>query len=206
MANKVFISFRYNDGNKIKNELIDLFDSSTEVINKSEDIDRSMMSESTIQKYLYDKLRNTSVTIVLLTPNAINHKKNYLNNYDDWMYDEIRYSLSDREGNRSNGLIAVYTEEAKELIIIENKHICSACNVESIIYTISNFDNLCRKNMMNVKDIFKKNKCDGIYDLNDDSYCSFVSLENFKKNYEYYIKTAFEKRDRIDEFKIMKQI
>jgi len=37
-------------------ELCDLFDSSTEVINCSEDEDRSMMSEETIKKYLYQFL------------------------------------------------------------------------------------------------------------------------------------------------------
>lgn len=206
MANKVFISFRFNDGNEIKNELLNLFDKSTEVINKSEDVDRSNMSEATIQKYLYDKLRNTSVTVVLLTPNAINHKKGYFNKYDDWMYDEIRYSLSDREGNRSNGLIAIYTEDVKKLIITENKHTCSVCNKETITNTISNFDNLCRKNMMNVKEGYKRNKCNGIYDSNHDSYCSLISLEEFKKDYEYYIKMAFEKRDRINEFNLIKQL
>ena len=70
MATKVFISFRFSDGKKIKDELVDLFDGSTEVINRSEDKDRSQMSEETIQDY-------TSVTIVLLTPEAISYKKRF---------------------------------------------------------------------------------------------------------------------------------
>ena len=49
MATKVFISFRFSDGKEIKDELVDLFDESTEVINRSEDVDRSQMSEDTIQ-------------------------------------------------------------------------------------------------------------------------------------------------------------
>lgn len=77
MATKVFISFRFSDGKKIKDELVDLFDGSTEVINRSEDKDRSQMSEETIQDYLYDKLKDTSVTIVLLTPEAISYKKRF---------------------------------------------------------------------------------------------------------------------------------
>ena len=71
MATKVFISFRFSDGKEIKDELVDLFDESTEVINRSEDADRSQMSEDTIQEYLYEKLKDTSVTIVLLTPSII---------------------------------------------------------------------------------------------------------------------------------------
>ena len=65
MATKVFISFRFSDGKEIKDELVDLFDESTEVINRSEDVDRSQMSEDTIQEYLYEKLKDTSVTIGL---------------------------------------------------------------------------------------------------------------------------------------------
>ena len=92
MARKVFISFRYKDGNIYKEYLSKLFSNSDDVINCSESEDRSGMSEDTIKKYLYSKLKNTSVTIVLLTPEAINHKKifngyNYV--YDDWNYDEI---------------------------------------------------------------------------------------------------------------------
>lgn len=57
MATNVFISFRFSDGKELKEELTELFDSSTEVYNRSEDKDRSEMSEETIQKYLYEKLK-----------------------------------------------------------------------------------------------------------------------------------------------------
>ena len=90
MATKVFISFRFKDGKDLKDELIELFDSSTKVINRSEDVDRKEMSEETIKEYLYDKLNDTSVTIVLLTPEAINYKKDLGGGYDDWLYDELR--------------------------------------------------------------------------------------------------------------------
>ena len=77
MTTKVFISFRFSDGKEIKDDLVDLFDGSTEVINMSEDIDRSEMSEETIKNYLYDKLKDTSVTIVLITSNAVTYNKDW---------------------------------------------------------------------------------------------------------------------------------
>lgn len=120
MARREFISFRFSDGEVYKRELTDLFDDSTEVINCSENEDRSNMSDDTIQKYLYSKLKTTSVTIVIITPEAVSHKKDWLGNYNDWMYDEIRYSLEDRENNRCNGLVAVYTEDAKYLLMTTN--------------------------------------------------------------------------------------
>ena len=117
MATNVFISFRYEDGIRYKEYISNLFDKNGDTIDYSEDVDRSQMSDDTIRRYLYGKLRRSSVTIVILTPKAINHKKNWRGEYDDWMYDEIRYYLENREGNRTNGLIAVYTPEAAEMIV-----------------------------------------------------------------------------------------
>lgn len=104
------------------------------------------MSDDTIKSYLYKKLRDTSVTISLLTPEAINYKKDLYGKIDDWTYDEIRYSLENRENNRSNGIIAVYTPEAKAMLIEEQ-------NGRTII---KDFDNLVRKNMFNIKKQYKQ--------------------------------------------------
>lgn len=197
MARKVFISFRFSDGEKYKKELTNLFDSSTQVIDCSEDQDRSKQSESTIKNYLYGKLKNTSVTIVIITPKAIEHQKNWCGEYDDWMYDEIRYSLEDRENNRCNGLIAVYTPEARDLLI------SSTTNGTT---TVRDVDNLFRKNMMNVLPSYKKNPKEGIYDSTWDSYCSLVSWENFKKNYAHYIDVAGEKRENTYKYNIKKRL
>lgn len=65
--------------------------------------------------------------------------------YDDWMYDEIRYSLEDRENNRCNGIVAVYTPEAKEMLMKETLHTCDVCKQESTVSTIFDVDNLFRK-------------------------------------------------------------
>ena len=156
MATKVFISFRFSDGKKIKDELVDLFDESTEIINRSEDTDRSQMSEEIIQDYLYEKLKDTSVTIVLLTPKAVDYSKNLWGEYDDWLYDELRYSLEDRMNNRTNGVVAIYTNDAKDKLISESTHSCSHCQETKSCRTLKSFDNLARKNMLNIKQSYKK--------------------------------------------------
>lgn len=206
MATKVFISFRFNDGKEIKDELVDLFDDSTEVINSSEDRDRSNMSEGTIQNYLYEKLKGTSVTIVLLTPEAVSYRKSFLGVYDDWLYDELRYSLEDRKSNRTNGIVAIYTEDVKDMILEDSEHYCSNCQQTSSCRTIKNFDNLVRKNMLNIKPNYKKHSCADLYDNECDSYISLVSLEDFKNNYIKYIENAKDKRNRLDEFNIFKRM
>lgn len=206
MGTNVFISFRFKDGKELKDELEKIFDSSTEVYNRSEDKDRSKMSEDTIQKYLYEKLKNTSVTVVLLTPEAVEYRKDIFGRYDDWLYDELRYSLEDRADNRTNGVIAVYTDESESLIRKSSTHRCDVCNEEKTCTTILDFDNLVRKNMLNIKDRYKSSQCEGLYDRNKDSYISLVHIDDFKADCATHIKNAKNKRDRKEEFDLVKRL
>jgi len=196
MAKNVFISFRYSDGNRYKDHLCELFDKNYDTVDYSEDVDCSNYSETTIKNYLYAKLKRSSVTIILLTPNAVNHHKDRYGRYDDWMYDEIRYSLEDRVSNRTNGLIAVYAPEAKPYLIEDDS--------DSVI--VKNVDNLFRVNMMNIKSEYKKCSTPGRYDRDYDSYCSLISYNEFIKNMAKYIDIATSKRDALYKFNIAKRL
>ena len=215
MAKNVFISFRYSDGHEYKDELAGLFDDSEDTVDFSEDEDRSQMSESSIQQFLYSKLKRSSVTIILLTPQAINYKVSTRINpltyrleyyYDDWIYDEVRYSLEDREGNKTNGLVAVYVPEVEYQLFQRRTHKCTVCNKESEVLSMLDFNNLARKNMMNVRDKYKVNKCPGIYDGDQDSYCSLVSYADFKNNFGDYIDKAYQKRDELYKYILCKRL
>ncbi len=191
MANKVFISFRMSDGGKIKENLVEKLKDWT--INKSEEVDRRGMTDETIKRYLYEKLADSSLTIVLLTPNAINYEtEEYTEKINDWLYDELRYSLENREGNKTNGVLAIYTEEAKSQLIDDSG--------ETI--KINNFNNLVRKNMFNIKSSYKKNPNQNIYDSDYDHYISLISLNSFLANPKKYIDIAIEKRSVIDHYEI----
>ena len=206
MATNVFVSFRASDGLGYKEELDKIFKEDISVRNYSENEDRSNMSESTIQSYLYAKLKETSLTIIILTPDAVNYRKNWAGHYDDWMYDELKYSLDDRVDNRTNAALALYTPSAKDKLFTVSTHACSICGEESSVNSMSNFDNLVRENMMSVHSKYKKNKCDGIYDSMADSYISLVSFDEFIKNYSFYIDASIEKRLRLDNFKLVKRM
>ena len=206
MARNVFISFRYSDGHEYKEALASKFDASVDTVDYSEDEDRSDMSESTIRNYLYGKLKRSSVTIILLTPQAITYRRDYTGRIDDWIYDEVRYSLDDREGNATNGLIGVYVPEVEDQLFQRKTHRCSICNHESVVLSMNDFNNLVRRNMMNVRPQYKKNKCPGIYDRDYDSYCSLVSYSEFVNNIDYYVDLAFQKRAQLDRYEIHKRL
>lgn len=203
MAYNVFISFRYEDGIDYKNELSKILDKSSISYDVSEDEDRSNISEDTIKQYLYKKLRRSSVIIVLLTPKATTYRvKN--GKYDDWLYDELRYSLEDREDNRTKGVIVVYTDSAFPYIIDKSQHYCEVCKKTSEVNIIKDFRNLVRRNIMNVKKEYKKNQCDGIFDSNYDSYASLVHYSEFIQNVDFYIKVAIEKKENKFKYDIYK--
>lgn len=215
MARNVFISFRYSDGHKYKDELAGLFDASKDTVDFSEDEDRSQMSEATIQNFLYGKLRQSSVTIMLLTPQAIDyHKKTWINPqtysfetvFDDWIYDEIRYSLEEREGNATNGLVAVYVPEAKPNLMTETIHYCDVCKKSTTVSNVTSHNNLVFRNMMDVKPEYKKHKCLGVYDGDFDSYCSLVAYDDFKKNFGDYIDKAYQKRNELYKYNLVKRL
>ena len=192
MAKNVFISFRYSDGHIYKEQLCNLFNGYKDTVDYSEKINRSGYSDDIIRSYLYGKLRRASVTIILLTPNAINHQKDWYNKYDDWMYDEIRYSLENRFGNQPKGLIAVYTPEAKPYLIEET--------VDSTV--VKSVNNLFRVNMMNVKPAYKRYNIPNYYDNDYDCYCSLISYEKFIENIGRYIDIAIQKRNELYKYEI----
>ena len=197
MANKVFISFRFSDGNDYKESLERTFERLDYIINKSENVDRSGASEQVIRNYLYEKLRDTSLTLVILTPDAINYRRNHYGYIDDWLYDELRYSLEDRSGNKTNGAIALYVPESKEFLI-------SSETKELIL--LSNFDNLARKNMLNIKEEYKYCQIPTQYNSAKDTYISLVEFDKFINDPKSYIDSAIEKRERLEQFKLTKRM
>lgn len=206
MARNVFISFRYSDGHLYKDDLASKFDASVDTVDYSEDEDRFGMSESTIKNYLYGKLKRSSVTIVLLTPQAITYKKDYAGRIDDWIYDEVRYSLEDRDGNATNGLIGVYVPEVEDQLFQRKTHICSICNHESTVLSMNDFPNLVRRNMMNVRPQYKKNKCLGVFDRDYDSYCSLISYSEFVSDIGHFVDLAFQKRTQLEKYELHKRL
>ena len=142
---------------------------------------------------------------ISLTVKSISNTIDVHGIFDDWIYDKIRYSLGDRKNNRTNGLMAIYEPEAKDSLLKAGQRKCDKCAGYQIT-TIFEQENLFRKNMMNVKKEFKKNKCADVYNGDFDSYCSLIPLDKFVSNISFYIDIAIQKRDMIDCYDITKRL
>ncbi len=104
MDKRVFISYKFGEGNKYRDKLINRLDQgSYKYLGETKTSnDISHLNEATIGSLLSDKLYSTHVTIVLVTPNI---------NKSNWIPWEISYSLrlinkSHRNSTR-NGIVAV---------------------------------------------------------------------------------------------------
>jgi hypothetical protein len=228
MANKIFVSYKYKDSNvlplKIGSKEIsdpttvrsyvdlleDYFDAAEFAIYKgeSDDEDLSNLSDDQIWEKLKDRIFDSTVTIIMISPNM---KETNRRDRSQWIPWEISYSLkettrNDRTSN-SNALLAIVlpdSNDAYEYFIVDNN--CTKdCNCRILkIYTL--FDILC-KNMFNQKKKERINceRGDDVY-YGECSYIKCVKWSDFTEKPQEYIKTAIEIKKNISGYAIIEEL
>ncbi|MBQ6729646.1 MAG: TIR domain-containing protein [Bacteroidales bacterium] len=156
MGRKVFVSYKYKDTNvrQIPNitlyehrrtrvrDYVDILQGLLEKvgqnINKGErdGEDMSVLEDSTIQSVLGDKIYDSTITLVLISPNM---KDPLLPEIEQWIPWEISYSLREqsREGrtSKTNGVMAIVLPDANNSYgYYMQEHTCPYCN-NRILYT-----------------------------------------------------------------------
>lgn len=175
--------------------------------NKSEDDneDISHLTEDVIQQKLYDRIYDTTVTIILISKNM----KEGSPEKSQWIPREISYSLKEktREDRTSytNGLLAVVLPDENNSY--DYAFIKKPCGVRS--WNTYSFFNIIRSNMFNRVDN-KQNFCTLCSDYhhhgNDHSYIYPVTWDDFVKNHNSYINIVLDLKDRLDEFTLTKNL
>jgi hypothetical protein len=228
MANKIFISYKFGDTNvyPLKSDLAeilepttvrtyvdklqDYFDITNFAINKGEhdDEDLSYLSDDEIWKKLKDRIFDSTVTIVMISPNM---KEAHRKDRSQWIPWEVSYSLKEMTRNDrtsySNAVLAVVLPDSKgsyEYFVTD--YVCLNCTCHSwntnILFAIL-YDNMFNKIVkMPVK---CERGLNGIFS-GEPSYIKCVKWSDFKGKPQEYIKTAIEIKKNIDEYEIIKEI
>ena len=226
MGNKIFISYKYKDSAvyPLKSHLEELYEPTIvrdyvdilqrklekeHHINKGEKDgeDLSDFKEETIASHLRDKIYDSSITIVLISPNM----KETGDESDQWIPWEISYSL--KEINRNdrtktpNALLALVLPDGNNSYsyFIKDNACYSDCSCRTL-YTGRLFTILA-KNMFNIKNpVYKDcpNKTNVF--MGDESYIQSVKWNDFMRNPNFYIEKSLEIKNNWNEYDIVKQV
>lgn len=224
MGNKIFISYKYSDRNvfplkeyyeesreptTVRN-YVDVLQRKLESenhINKGEKDgeDLSAFKDETIESHLRDKIYDSSVTIVLISPNM----KDNENEDDQWIPWEISYSLKEINRNERrktpNGIIALVLPDrynSYSYYIQDNN--CVNCTCRTLetgkLFTI------LRRNMFNIRNPEYKSCPNKTVYIGDESYIQSVKWKDFMNDPNYYIKKSLEIKNNLNKYNINKQV
>ena len=191
MAHKTFISYKYSEAQDLRDRIIEAMgeDASYYQGETSDSPDLTDTSTENIKRHLRDMMYDTSVTIVIISPNIKQSK------WIDW---EIEYCLKcitrkDRTSHR-NGVVGVIQKVNggydwfRYSVVKPDGHKLNAFHDE-LLYPIIN-NNRCNQDPK----VYHCEECKSI-DALTGSYISFVDEETFLKNIDKYIDNAYDKSE-----------
>ena len=191
MAHKTFISYKYSEAQQLRDDIIEALgdDATYYKGERSDSPDLTDTSTENIKKNLKDMMYDTSVTIVIISPNMKKSK------WIDW---EIEYCLKnitrkDRTSH-TNGVVGVIMKNNGgydwfKTTTKKDDGCTSSSYKEELVYDIIN-NNRFNQNP-------KKYSCDicKTVDPLTGSYIAYVEEETFLSNPSKYINNAYDKSE-----------
>lgn len=222
MGHKVFVSYKYAD-DRVKSlpsgnghttvrayvdELENMLGRENLYKGEHDGEDLSGLSDDVIKSKLADRLYDSAVTIVLVSPGM---KECFSTESEQWIPWEVAYSLKTEcrhspDGTQlhsyPNGVVAVVLpdESGSYGYCIEERNCCSTgCQLIKVKETFP----IISRNIFNKKEASKTTCSAGSTIWHGESgYIEIVTWESFKGDCQTYIDRAYDRKDRRDEFEM----
>lgn len=227
MGRKIFVSYKYHDDdvytingnyNATARDYVDeiyekLKDSNHIYKGEKDNEDLSELSDDTIWEKLKDRIYDSTLTIILISPGMRETGKSDRNQWIPW---EVSYSLKETKRKNDSGQEVTSKTNAMLTVVLPDKNNSykyyleenSCCISSCSTHHTEKLFNIIKNNKFNSK-IANKRTCSntsGKIWQDECSYIKAVKWENFKDNMEQYIDEAYDRLDNIDDYEICKEI
>ena len=220
MGRKIFVSYKHTDDQVQSNKyghtarayvdhLLDKFEGD-EIYKGEGDEDLSEFKDETIKTKLKDKIHDSSITIVLISPSM---KENYHPESDQWIPWEISYSLkeitrSDKMSHTNAVLAVALPDTFGSYAYYIKDNVCSFCNCRTL--KRNTLFQILRDNMFNAENpTYSSCRCSTntspVY-TGESSYILSVKWKDFLSNMDHYLKRATDVRDDRKSYNIVKEV
>ena len=226
MGRKIFVSYKYRDDNvksldtysvSIVRDYVDEFEKKldyTDHIYKGEENneDLSKLDDETIWSKLKDRIYDSTLTVVFISPGM---KESYKKDRDQWIPWEISYSLKEISRHDSAGNLVTSKTNAMLAVVLPDRYgdynyylsEKTCCTSHCITHKTDTLFYILKKNKFNKKTANKR-KCEtgSTVWTGDASYIEAVRWDKFIANINYYIDKAYDRLDNIDDYEIVKEV
>lgn len=200
MARKTFISYKYSDAKEVRDRIIDSLGEDATYYKGEDGYSECLdgLKAETIKTHLKDMIYDTSVTILVLSPEMMESK---------WIPWEIEYSLREctREDrcSHSNGVVAVIKKVRGDYSWIK-KSSCQQDGCYTHRFDIERMPRIVSDNRCNqTPKVYACNTCKSI-DWLTGSYISIIEEDDFLADPQRFIENAYEKSRNLDNYNITK--
>ena len=229
MGHKIFVSYKYADSN-VKNitgnyytadtvrtyvdKLADYISETSDHIYKGEDDgeDLSKLSDEAIWEKLKDRIYDSTLTIVMISPGM---RETWKADRDQWIPWEISYSLKEvSRKNISGRMVSSFSNAMLAIVLPDRQGSYSyytygnnCCQTRCKTLKTDILFKVMRNNMFNIKspntDVCSNNS--KVYH-GDSSYITSVKWEDFICDPERYILKAYDIQNKIDRYNIKDEV
>lgn len=229
MGKKIFVSYKYADDkvanlswfvNSTVRDYVDEFerkiDSSDNIFKgESDGEDLSNLSDDAIWEKLKDRIYDSSVTIVFISPGM---KELGKSDREQWIPWEVSYSLKETSRKNKNGDSITSHTNAMLAVVLPNQYGSysyylepkNCCQCKCILHHTDILFDIIKRNKFNRIKYARKFKCVNNHDeerwSGTCSYIEAVKWSDFISNYQKYVKSAEDRQNHIDEYNICKEV